>query len=252
MRAKFLALLLVGLIVYSAWASVTPLVRAEVNWRDLRARGTLRVGIDPGIQPFSFYDASGWAGFDADLAHELATRLNLQRSSDPVGYDSMYDALQTGRVDIALSAVSPDPNRTADFAYSPAYFDVGPRVVSPVAISSFKDLAHKRAAVALGSEADRLVRFWERRVPHLQRLPQPDDVAALAALQRGEADVAVVSMFAARNVSDANWHLTSLAPRPYVIAVRKADQRLLNEINRAIGQMQQDGTLERLTLRWVK
>ncbi|NJM42619.1 MAG: transporter substrate-binding domain-containing protein, partial [Anaerolineae bacterium] len=88
--------------------------------------------------------------------------------------------------------------------------------------------------------------------PHLQRLPQPDDAAALAALQRSEADVAVVSVFAARTLLAGGWRTASLAPRPYVIAVRKADQRLLSEINHNINQMEQDGTLERLFSKWVK
>jgi L-cystine transport system substrate-binding protein len=253
-------LLLLALLGYAAWASISSQVQAEQNWRELRARGILRIGIDPGIQPFSFYSADGgalrWNGFDADLARELAARLNLKFSSDPVGYDSMYDALQTGRIDIALSAVSPDPNRTAEFAYSQAYFDAGIRAVSLSAINTTNintDLAHKRVAVGLGSEADRQVRFWERRVPHLQRLPLPNDAAALAALTHGKADVALVSVFAVGGVDGASaWQVNSLAPRSYVIALRREDQRLLAEINRALAQMQQDGTLDALRQKWVK
>jgi L-cystine transport system substrate-binding protein len=249
---RYISALLLALVAYVAWAIISPQVQAELNWRELRTRGSLRIGIDPGIQPFSFYDSSGWNGFDADLARELATRLNLTFSSDPVGHDSMYDALQTGRVDIVLSAVSPDPNRTAEFAYSQAYFDAGMRVVSLSAINTPTDLAHKRVAVGLGTEADRQVRFWERRVPHLQRLPLPDDAAALAALTHGQADVALVSAFAAGGVDGAaTWHIGSLAPRPYVVALRREDQRLLAEINKAIAQMQQDGTLDGLRRKWV-
>ena len=250
----YLFALLLALLAYAAWATVAPAVQAEQNWCELRARGSLRIGIDPGIQPFSFYDSSGWNGFDADLARELATRLNLKFSSDPVGYDSMYDALQTGRVDIALSAVSPDPNRTAEFAYSQPYFDAGIRAVSLSPINTINtDLTHKRVAVGLGTEADRQVRFWERRVPHLQRLPLADDAAALAALTSGQADVALVSVFAAGGVDGATgWQVSSLAPRPYGIALRREDQRLLAEINRALAQMQQDGTLDALRRKWVK
>jgi ABC-type amino acid transport substrate-binding protein len=249
-------MVLMSLLAWAAWASLAPQVQAELNWRELRARGALRVGIDPGIQTFSFYDAGGWNGFDADLARELAARLNLQLSSDPVGYDALYDALQTQRVDIVLSAVSPDPTRTAEFAYSHAYFDAGPRVVSSIALRSTAELAHKRVAVSLGSEADRLVRYWERRVPHLQRLPVPDDAAALAALHSNQADAAVVSVFGwaalqADGASDA-WHASSLAPRPYVIALRRQDGRLLSEINQALARMVQDGTLEKWRKKWIR
>ena len=248
----FTVALLFVLVAYATWASLAPRVKAELNWRELQARKVLRVGIDPGIQPFSFYDASGWNGFDADLARELSSRLNLQLQSDPVGYDAMYDALQTKRVDIVISAVSPDPNHTADFAFSQAYFDAGPRVVSASTIKTVQDLADKRVAVSLGTEADRLVRFWERRTPNLQRLPLADDAAALAALLSGEADVAVVSVFALASNSAAHWQVTSLSPRPYVIALRREDQRLLSEINIALGLLEQDGTLAKLQQKWIK
>lgn len=239
-----------ALLAWGAWGNIAPQVQAELNWRELRARGTLRVGIDPGIQPFSFDDASGWNGFDADLARELAARMKLQLSSDPVGYDSIYDALQTQRVDIALSALSPDPNRTADFSYSQSYFDAGSRLLSNTPIHSFTELTHKRVAVSLGSEADQLLRFWERRVPHLQRLPLANDAAALAALHNGEADAALVAVFAA--LAFTTEHAISLAPRPLVIALRSQDRRLLREINLALDQMQQDGTLDKLVAKWIK
>ena len=255
-RARFKLIpvaLLVTLVGYASWASLAPRVKAELNWRELQARKTLHVGIDPGIQPFSFYDANGWNGFDADLAREVSSRLNLQLQSDPVGYDSMYDALQTKRVDIVLSAVSPDPNRTANFAFSQAYFDAGVHVVSTSAIKTVQDLADKRVAVSLGTEADQLVRFWERRTPHLQRLPLADDAAALAALQAGQVDVAVVSVFAlASDGVDAHWQVASLSPRPYVIALRREDQRLLSEINIALGLLEQDGTPAKLQQKWIK
>ena len=62
--------------------------------------GALRVGIDPGIRPFSFQDASGWHGFDADVANELAARLNLRVQAVTVGYDGFYDALTRNVVDV--------------------------------------------------------------------------------------------------------------------------------------------------------
>ena len=251
-RVRFVLALV--LLAWLAWVTVSPQVQAELNWRALHTRGTLRVGIDPGVQPFSFYAADGvalsWSGLDADLAHELATRLQLQLSSDAVGYDSIYDALQTQRVDIALSALSPDPNRTADFSYSQAYFDAGPRLISNTPIRSFSELTHQRVAVSLGGEADRLLRFWERRVPHLQRLPLPNDAAALAALRSGQADAVLVSVFASSAFTSE--YKISLSPRPMVIAVRSQDTRLLSEINLALDQMKQDGTLDKLVTNWIK
>lgn len=254
-----LAAVLVGVLI---WRDVVPWLRAESNWRALLSRGTLRVGIDPGVAPFSFYDDSGWNGFDADMARTLAARLNLTLQSDPVGYDSMYDALQTNRVDVVISAVVVDPARTADFVYSLSYFDAGPRLVTALPIPPTADamsaLGGKRVAVSLGSEADRVVRYWERRVPYLQRLEVGSDPGALQALQAGgdaKADAALVDVLTPQ--LNAPWCGTtpctqvSVSPRPLVIALRGSDPVLLDHINQTLREMKADGTLDQLQAKWM-
>ena len=248
-----------ALLAYAVWAGLVPLVQTELSWRALQQRGILRVGIDPGVAPFSYYDAAGWNGFDADVARELAERLQLSLQSDPVGYDSMYDGLQTHRVDIVISAVVADPARTADFAYSTRYFDAGPRLITALPVKSMPELTGRRIAVSLGSEADRVVRYWERRVPHLQRLEVDSDLAALQALQK-DADAALVDVLTPQlngpwcpstplRVTACNQ--ISIAPRPLVIALRKTDEALLNHINQTLDAMQADGTLSRLQTKWI-
>jgi len=252
-RAWVLAVAL-ALLAYAIWAGLLPVVRAESNWRALQQRGSLRVGIDPGVAPFSYYDASGWNGFDADVADELARRLQLSLHSDPVGYDSMYDALQTQRVDMVISAVVADPARTADFAYSTAYFDAGPRLVTALPVKTMPELAGRRVSVSLGSEADRIVRYWERRVAHLQRLEVASDLDALQAVQSGRADAALVDVLTPE--LDGPWCATtctqvSIAPRPLVIALRNADAVLLRQINATLEAMRADGTLIQLQAKWM-
>jgi polar amino acid transport system substrate-binding protein len=240
------------LLLYAAWASLWPQVQAELNWRALQQRGQIRIGIDPGLQPFSFYDNGGWAGYDADLAHELATLLDLPFTTDPVGYDAMYDALATGRVDMVLSAVVLDPSRTADAAYTRAYFDVGPRLLSPAhnPIKTPSALAHQRVAVGLGSEADYAARFWQRRVANMQRINTADDAAAWELLRANQVHAAIVNgLF--RKPHMAQFHSYALAPRQYVIALHHNQTRLLHKLNAALETLQANGTLARLEAKWL-
>ena len=243
------------LLVVALWGGLVPLVQAELNWRALQQRGTLRVGIDPGVAPFSYYDAAGWNGFDADVAHALAERLHLPLQSDPVGYDSMYDALQTHRVDIVISAVVPDPARTADFAFSTTYFDAGPRLVTALPAATMPELTGRRIAVSLGSEADRVVRYWERRVPHLQRIEVTSDLEALQAVQNNNADAALVDVLTPQ--LNGPWcgalpcNRISIAPRPLVVAMRRSDAALLRQVNEALEMMRADDTLSQMETKWI-
>ena len=238
---------------------------ADAQWEELQTRQALRAAVDPGWQPFSFYDDTGWQGLDADLARELARRLDLQLQPDPVGYDALYDALSTKRDDIALSAVVVDPARAPDFAYTVPYFDAGARLVSKrsAGIAGTGDLPGKRVAVALGSEADRVARYWERRAAAMQRLAFPDDRGAYDAVRSGRADAAILDALAAAQLigeddadadadaEESGYASISIEPRPYAIAVRSDHRRLLQALNEALHDMQADGTLDRLVRRWV-
>ena len=256
------AIILVGalLLVVVAPAAVSRFSAEQIanaQWEELRSRGALRVAMDPGWQPFSFFGETGWEGLDADLVREIARRLEMQVQPDPVGYDSLYDALHLKRADLVASAVVVDPSRMATVAYTVSYFDAGVRVVtrSRSGIQRPQDLQGRRVVVVLGSDADRVARFWERRLAGVSRITVEDDPAALAALHAGTVDVALVDgLFALRAVNGSGsdgLSVWSIEPRAYAIAVRADNPRLLAALNDALSAMRADGTLQRLIDQWV-
>jgi ABC-type amino acid transport substrate-binding protein len=228
---------------------------ADKQWNDIHNRGTLRIGIDPGWQPFSFYDSHGWSGMDAELGNELARRMGLSVQTIPVGYDSMYDALHMWQVDMVMSAVTIDPARTADYAYSTAYFDAGLRLVAPItaSIKSVNDLSGKRVAVTLGTPADDTARFWERRLANMQRIDVTDDQVAARQLQHGEVDAMIVDALNAGKLQSTQNQLLviSIAPLPYVIAVRRDNPWLLSALDNHLQELRDDGLLQAIIDKWT-
>lgn len=228
-----------GLIALMAWPHLRDVYRSEAHWRALRQRGTLVVGIDPNTYPLSYYDASGWQGLEADVMREVAQRLQLQLVTEPVGYDAMYDALKLGRVDAIISSVQVDPTQTEEIGFSRAYFDAGLRLVMPKALccpaSDAAALKNQRVSVALGSEADRLLRYWQRRVVGLERVSVASDAEAISALRDGHATLAIVPALtpAALITNDALDHRV-IASVPYVIGVKRENHHLLSRINQAL------------------
>ena len=115
-------------------------------------------------------------------------------------------------------------------------------------------LSSKRLSVALGSDADRLARQWERRAPNLVRIVFDEDRAALAALNT-QSDAALVDGREVWQELDAlrgsNQAIVLVEARPYVLAARRSDGRLLAEINAILNAMQADGSLDGLSRKWL-
>ena len=242
-----------------------PYVVAEQRWQTIRSRGILRIGIDPGVRPFSFFDAQGWAGYDADVMRAAATRLGLKIEAIPVGYDGFYDALTTGRVDVAMSALVPDAEHLNDVIYSDAYVDVGVRVIGKPAahLATMDDLRHERVGVVLGSDADRVLRANERRVSGLTRETFSEPAAAIHTFRLGTFEWLMLDALAVFDAGcdpiaqhDGHTRRTattcfSIQPQPYVIAMPRADARLRDELNRSLQAMQDDDTLNDLAAQWL-
>ncbi len=253
-----LAVVLVGLAIW--WLGQGgPVGKPDRSWEQVQARGVLRVGTDASYPPFEFVDDQAQvAGFDADLARAITTRLGVRVEFINLGYDGLYDALAAGQVDALISALVIDPMRTADFAYSAPYFNAGQVLVvrrdgpAPQGMSA---LAGQRLAVELGSDGEVQSRRWAQRLPDLVVQPWPEPAQALAAVEAGEADVALVDAISARTVLRDHPALRlsgdPVTYEPYAIAVPRHSQTLLEVINRALAEIQADGTLEKLLGRWL-
>jgi len=259
-------LVVIGLLAAGGvlFAIVLPRLQAEQRWQHILSRGVLRIGIDPGVARVSFFDESGWAGFDADVAREIARRLNLRVQAVPVGFDGFYDALLTERVDVSMSALVADASRLTEVVFSQPYVDVGVRLIGPerAAYRSPSDL-RGRVGVLLGTDADRTARYYERRAAGLNRVSMTDAAQAVEGIRVGTLEWVMLDAgdILGRTCRPVEPRIGSthpdgtrcfaLQPQPYVMAAARSNVRLMDEINRAVQAMQADGTLDRIAQKWL-
>lgn len=78
---------------------------------------------------------------------------------------------------------------------------------------------------------------------------------AMAAVERGEADAALVDTISARLYLQEHPALVqaggTTAPDEYVIAIRDANYRLIDGVERALDDMRADGTLDQIINAWL-
>ena len=124
---------------------------------------------------------------------------------------------------------------------------------SPVDIKVIDDAAHARIGVMTGTTGETIAK---QRFPQAQLQTFQDVMDAVAALNAGKLDVIVTTFPTAFQVAKKNPELQvfpeSLSEDDTSVAVRKGETALLEQIDHAIGEFRQDGTLESADRRWFK
>jgi ABC-type amino acid transport substrate-binding protein len=227
-------------------------------WPRIQETGILRVGLDPTYPPFEMADDGELRGLDVDLARALASDLGLEAEFVYFGYDGLYDALATYQVDVLISALVVQLERTRDFAYSHSYFNAGEVLITrrdTEGIGGMADMNGRTLAVELGALGHVEAFQWGRRLPNLRILPYNTPDEALAAVSLGEVDAVLIDSVSGRLylLHQPNLHIVDAAVtlEPYVLAVRKEDGLLLQNVNESLARLRADGRLERIIHRWL-
>lgn len=228
----------------------------DPTWERVSASGIIRVATDAAYPPFEDVDANGQiVGFDVDLACEIARRLGWEATFLNIPYDGLYDALLTGQADMLVSALVPAYGAESKADFSLPYFNAGQYLVVPSGspVRNMHDLDGGTVAVEYGADGDAEARRWERRLSVLNITRWPDAESAVNAVREGAADAALVDGIAARLAVGEGTGLTlagSVTDTLFSVAVPNGSAEMLSQVNRALRQMADDGTLDSLIVRW--
>ncbi len=225
----------------------------------IQEAGVLRVAMDPSFPPFESINGEGEiVGLDVDMAKALGERLGVKVEFVTTTYDGLYDALLTGRADVIISALYPDPARTQDFAFSSPYFNAGEVLVVPSnsPIQSLDDVGGHYILVVFGTDGHMEALRWQNIYdPPPQVMTVETEQEALVALLEGRCDGAIVGNLAALATQMRGQPVRIVLPpvtdEIYVIAARKEDADLITALSQILQQLAQDGTLDQLTQRWL-
>lgn len=247
--------------VFAAAALAAGWMLLQAGGRDeslarVKQSGVLRVGLEATFPPFETTDGQGnFGGFDIDVAHAIAAELGVQPRFDNLSYDTLYDALAVQRVDVLISMIIVERERTQDVTYSPPYYDAGQVLAtsegSPV--TGVTMLAGRRVAVEAGSMAEEEARRLAAGSAGMAIVTFSEPGLALAALAQGEAEAAItdpVSLAAFRKAGGKAVAVERVSSEPYVVAARRQDRSLVAEIERIVGGMEARGDLARLADKW--
>ncbi|NMB02334.1 MAG: basic amino acid ABC transporter substrate-binding protein [Firmicutes bacterium] len=223
--------------------------------------GTLKVATEAGFMPFEYVDAQTGEllGFDMDLIRAIGEVLDLDVQIDNISWDGLIPALLNNNYDAVIAGVTITEERLASVNFSDPYFESVLTIVTKdnaKNIAGLDDLQGKIAAVQINTTGDFVASDLvdEGALKSVSRFDMVPD--AMQAVIIGVADVVIVDLPVAQAYLEANpnaplQHVGPVSDNEYYgIAINKNNTTLLEQINSALLQLQENGTYEELYQKW--
>ncbi len=117
----------------------------------------LSAGANIGNVPWEFQDAQGdFVGFEIDLVNEVAARLGKTVEIVNIPFNGLFSAVQSGRIDIAISSITITEKRLGSVAFAQPYYDSAQSLTvgAKNPASSLVDMRGKVIGVDTGATGD--------------------------------------------------------------------------------------------------
>ena len=243
-------------------AEPTPGVTTDAAWERIQKNGKIVVGTSMDYPPFEYVDTKFQAdGFDIGMITAIGQQLGLPMDVKNYAFNGLYNALQTGQIDIAVSAIAVTPEREQKVLFSNVYLTNSAAAVappgSPIVISSPAQLPAYRVGVQKGSAFESYMNMnfiMTGLMPATQLytfINMDDEIANLVA---NKIDIALMDQPTAEiYIPKNNLKLagTGVAPQRYAIAMPLNSPVLQANINSALKTLNNNGTLGKLTKQYL-
>ncbi|TRZ40073.1 amino acid ABC transporter substrate-binding protein [Niallia circulans] len=219
---------------------------------------TLVIGIDDKFAPMGFRDENNEiVGFDIDYAKAAAEKMDMKVEFQPIDWETKESELSSGRIDLIWNGYTITDERKKKVLFSKPYLK-NAQVVVTLADSKVTKLADLEGKVvglqSLSSAADALdadpIKSKIKTVTEFS-----DNVSALNDLKNGRLDAVVIDeividYYMTKEEGSFKILDESLAPEEYGVGVKKGNEELLEKLQKALDEMNEDGTAAEISDKW--
>jgi len=259
MLKKGMALVLSVLMVGSVFFSGCTKSGADDSLTKVKKSGVLILGLDDAFPPMGFRDENNEiVGFDIDVAKEVASRMGVKLTLQPIDWEAKELELNSGAIDCIWNGFTITDERKEQITFSDPYMQNRQVVIvlGDSGIQTLEDLAGKSLCLQAGSSAaDALASHQDFRDSLGEVIELSDNVTAFMELEAKTSDAILMDEIVAAyyiKQNNKNYKILdeSLADEDYGVGFRKADLALCEEVNKQLKAMSADGTLTEISMKW--
>lgn len=217
------------------------------------AGGTLVMGTNAEFPPYEYYDGQEVVGIDAEMAAAVAEKLGMELKIEDMAFDSLIPALSSGKVDIVAAGMTVTEDRLASVNFSDTYATGIQAIIvtEDSDIASADDLVGKTIGVQQGTTGDLYATDVEGAT--IERYAK--GMEAVQSLSQGKIDAVIIDNEPANvfvsEVEGLKILDEAFATEDYAVAVAKDNEELLEQVNTALAELKEDGTLQAIVDKYI-
>lgn len=220
--------------------------------------GVLRVGTEGTYSPFSFHDPKTHelTGYDVEVATAVGKKLGRKVEFSELTFDTIFAGLEAKRYDVVANQISINPERQAKYTFSSPYTVSKGVVVAKAddnSVQSIADVRGKKSAQSTTSNFAKTARDAGAKIEAVEGFTQ-----AVTLLKQGRVDITINDDLAVldylRTTGDTGIKIAAetgdRTDQGFVF--RKQDTALAQQVDQALTELRQDGTLRTISKKWFR
>ena len=250
---------IMGLVL--AGAMVMGMMTACGSSSSKKNSDTLVMATNATFPPYESVSGDDIVGIDVDIANAIAKKLGKKLKIEDVSFDSIIAGVQNDKYDFGMAGMTVTDERKKNVDFTESYAKAVQVVIvkEDSDIKSIDDISSKnKIGVQQGTTGDIYASdtvenggYGEDAVTKYNSGPD-----AVQALLSDKVDCVIIDNEPAKAYVAANQGLkildSSFADEEYAICVKKGNSQLKNDINKALKELKDDGTIDKIVSKYIK
>ncbi|SHJ78628.1 amino acid ABC transporter substrate-binding protein [Paramaledivibacter caminithermalis] len=220
----------------------------------------IKVGTSGRYHPFTFMNKEGKLdGFEIDVWNEIGRRIGYDVEYNTAEFSGLFGMLDAGKIDTIANQITITEQRKEKYLFPVPYVYSGAQLIVKKGnddIKSLEDLKGKKVGVSLGSNYEQLIREYDIN-NEIEVITYEDFVGSLQDVSIGRIDAVVNDKLAGViNIKESGLDLqlggNTVHPleNSFPFVNSEENKELVENINKAIEEMREDGTLAEISNKW--
>ena len=226
--------------------------KEQTTYEKIMDKGVLTVGTEGTYQPFTYHDESDTlTGYDVEVAKAIGEKMGVKVEFSEITWEGLLASLDNGTVDLVLNQVGVTDERKEKYDFSDPYlYSYIALIVNKAhnGITSWDTSKGKKTSLNISSNYAAIAEEYEMDITASETFSK--DIELLLA---GRTDCVI------NNTIAFNDYLIQKPDTPIKIAdvraeadtvaapIPKGNEDLVEAVNKAIKELQEDGTLTKLS-----